>query len=379
MITGTVPETITLHLEPASPVKESFVPFLKLKKSFLYIGNSSERTTNCLSFFDYSHTAENFHDARHLLTGLYESGSKPDFIIIDLPLAKRELSDFVLWLHANKWSFMIPVMYNETILSEAELIELSELSIADDIVNIEEFCNQLSPKATLISGLKLNKVREPIDEVAQQKLKETTPIGKRIFDIVIASLLLLITFPVFLIIALIIKLESKGPVIYKSKRAGRGFRVFDFYKFRTMIQGADKIIDEYARLNAYGSSKADDSRFIKIKDDPRVTRFGKFLRNTSLDELPQLINVLKGDMSIVGNRPLPLYEATTLTTNNDAERFIAPAGITGLWQVTKRGREDMDAAERIGLDIAYARKQSFYMDFRILIRTPFALIQKSNV
>lgn len=127
-------------------------------------------------------------------------------------------------------------------------------------------------------------------------------------------------------------------------------------------------------------SNKNESAFFKIKDDPRITRVGKFLRNTSLDELPQLINVLKGEMSLVGNRPLPLYEAEKLTSDAAALRFLAPAGITGLWQVTKRGRKgEMSENERIELDKEYARDHSFKKDIELIIKTFPALLQKENV
>ena len=141
---------------------------------------------------------------------------------------------------------------------------------------------------------------------------------------------------------------------------------------------ADKRINELSLLNQYSNAK-NTPTFFKLRNDPRITKIGMFLRNTSLDELPQFFNVLKGDMSIVGNRPLPLYEARTLTTNQMAERFMAPAGITGLWQVSKRGKEDMSAEERIQIDIDYARKHSIKNDLLIMLKTPSALIQKSNV
>lgn len=379
MITGTVLNIVAPKTEPGLRVNENAFSNFKLKKSFLYIGNSSDRTTNCLSFFDYSHNYDTFDKAKDKLLSLHEEGSIPDFIIVDQKLKEKEFSNFVLWLHSNKWSFLIPVMFNETILNEGELIRLKELNLADDIVNIEEYCNQLGSKALFLTESKINRGLENQKELDNSyKLLEQTPIGKRIFDIVVASILLIIASPILLLIALIIKLESKGPVIYSSKRAGRGFKVFKFHKFRTMIQDADQKIDEYSDLNVYGKEK-NSSPFFKLKNDPRVTRFGSFLRNTSLDELPQLFNVIKGDMSIVGNRPLPLYEASTLTTDKHSERFSAPAGITGLWQVTKRGKENMEAEERIDLDIDYARQQSFSMDCRILIMTPLALIQKSNV
>ncbi|MDQ3292491.1 MAG: sugar transferase, partial [Bacteroidota bacterium] len=120
--------------------------------------------------------------------------------------------------------------------------------------------------------------------------------------------------------------------------------------------------------------------FIKIANDPRITRIGMFLRNTSLDELPQLFNVLRGDMSIVGNRPLPLYEAEKITTDQFAARFIAPAGITGLWQVSKRGKGgNMSEEERKQLDIEYAKNVSLKKDLQIILKTFPALFQKENV
>lgn len=194
---------------------------------------------------------------------------------------------------------------------------------------------------------------------------------KRAFDIVVSGTLLLLLSPALLLIALIIRLESKGPIFYISKRAGNGYKIFDFYKFRSMRQGADSELKKLAHMNQYG-----DAVFFKIQNDPRITRFGAFIRNTSLDELPQLINVLKGDMSLVGNRPLPLYEAEKLTKDQIAWRFLAPAGITGLWQVTKRGKSEMSEDERIQLDMEYAMKNSFVYDIKILLSTIPALLQK---
>lgn len=201
---------------------------------------------------------------------------------------------------------------------------------------------------------------------------------KRAFDVIISATALLILLPVCLLIALIIKLESKGPIFYISKRAGTGYKIFSFYKFRTMRQGADAELAKLAHLNQY-SENSTDGVFFKIKDDPRITKFGQFLRNTSLDEIPQLFNVFRGDMSLVGNRPLPLYEAEKLTKDQIAWRFLAPAGITGLWQITKRGRDNMSPDERIALDMEYAMKNSFWLDMKILLSTFPALLQKEKV
>ncbi len=201
---------------------------------------------------------------------------------------------------------------------------------------------------------------------------------KRGFDIIISGTALLLLLPTCLLIALIIKMQSKGPIFYISKRAGSGYKIFDFYKFRTMRDGADSELSSLAHLNQYGENAA-DGVFFKIKDDPRITKFGQFLRNTSLDEIPQLFNVLIGDMSLVGNRPLPLYEAEKLTRDQIAWRFLAPAGITGLWQITKRGKDNMSPDERIALDMEYAMKNSFWLDMKILLSTFPALLQKEKV
>jgi len=201
---------------------------------------------------------------------------------------------------------------------------------------------------------------------------------KRAFDILISATALLILLPVCILLAIVIKLESAGPIFYVSKRAGTGYKIFNFFKFRTMREGADAELSDLAHLNQYGENAA-DGVFFKIKDDPRITKFGQFLRNSSLDEIPQLFNVLRGDMSLVGNRPLPLYEAEKLTKDQIAWRFLAPAGITGLWQITKRGKDNMSPDERIALDMEYAMKNSFWLDMKILLSTFPALLQKEKV
>ncbi len=236
--------------------------------------------------------------------------------------------------------------------------------------------------------------------------------GKRLFDIIFSLLALLIFSPLMLLTILAIKLTSKGPVFYKSLRVGTGYDIFTFYKFRTMYEGADAERTKLSELNEYLIShkvKNDDftnvekcpdcepgkpcspilfidgieicesmylrkkrmrlleSTFFKVKDDPRITPVGRLLRSTHLDEVPQFFNVLKGDMSIVGNRPIPLYEAEKLTTDEWSYRFLAPAGITGLWQVDKS--RDLKAENRIRLDNKYAMVASPWQDMVIILKT----------
>ncbi|OJW18062.1 sugar transferase [Mucilaginibacter sp. 44-25] len=208
------------------------------------------------------------------------------------------------------------------------------------------------------------------------------PWGKRALDLFISCTMLICLMPIMLIVAILIKLDSKGPVFYKSKRVGTGYKVFDFYKFRSMRTDADQLLAKMAEEhNQYAAEEegANKAAFVKFKNDPRITKLGSFLRSSSLDELPQLFNILRGDMSVVGNRPLPVYEAEMLTSNEWSMRFLGPAGLTGLWQISKRGKEDMSERERKKLDNFYAQKYSLWLDLKIIIGTVPALFQKEKV
>lgn len=351
---------------------------------FFYIGTDECLFEHFNHHFQFGHREVNLYAAGSLLQQLYLGNNRlPDVIFIDVSLNEEELNKFCSKLSKNLLLSNLPVIYNETHLTGIQVNKLRQSHLVDDIIAINSNRINYFSKVMFLKQSKLYNQLMAAGKTRESKKKKPgihlSYIFKRITDIVIALSAILILLPVLLIITIAIKLESKGPVFYIALRAGKGFKVFKFYKFRSMIANADKQVDMLSNFNQYDTSSEDGAMFFKINNDPRITKFGRFLRNTSADELPQLLNVLKGDMSLVGNRPLPIYEAVTLTTNNYVERFNAPAGITGLWQVNKRGKADMSTEERINLDIAYSKNSNFLYDLKILVKTPVAIFQKSHV
>jgi lipopolysaccharide/colanic/teichoic acid biosynthesis glycosyltransferase/CheY-like chemotaxis protein len=333
------------------------------------------------------------HEARNTLLLEYFRLERPlpDAIICDIRMDESLISHFASYLSVTKEYASIPFI---VLLGDDDNdgrhpqppFDPSGLRGVDDVfdggVTVEELCAKID---VLKKYKHFHKTlpyydREPatLNEVIVEKIRPRR-VFQRTLDILVSATALAALSPVFLLIGAAIRLDSKGSVLYASPRAGRAYRIFKFYKFRTMVADADAKIAEVKHLNQYDVASESGPTFLKIDNDPRVTRLGKFLRNTSMDELPQLINVLLGDMSLVGNRPLPLYEACTLTADESAQRFLAPAGMTGLWQIKKRGQPNMSVQERISLDIDYANQHSFLYDLRILLNTPKVLIQKADV
>ena len=304
----------------------------------------------------------------------------------------------------------------------------------NDTIGREATVTELNKKIQFISD------RESIlfddERPRYHMLKFKIPVWKRMFDIVFSILAIIVTSPIFILTAIAIRLESKGPILFKSKRVGTNYTIFDFLKFRSMYVDAEQRLQELSKdHNQYTAHEQEEHKtivaplgdqaeqamfdmgmesemmisdeeimlvgddfvvaesdfskqkeeeinnaFIKIENDPRVTKVGRFIRKYSIDELPQLFNILKGDMSVVGNRPLPLYEAEKLTADKSIDRFMAPAGLTGLWQVEERGKGGaMSAEERKQLDITYGQTYNFMLDMKIILRTFFVFKQKENV
>ncbi|MCP4415562.1 MAG: sugar transferase, partial [Chloroflexi bacterium] len=190
---------------------------------------------------------------------------------------------------------------------------------------------------------------------------------KRIFDLAVGGIIVFFLLPIFLVISLLIKLDSKGSIIFKQRRVGENGRIFNMFKFRTMEPKADENREQVTEISQDGRIL-----FKKSPNDPRITRIGRFLRRTSLDELPQLFNVLKGEMSLVGPRPeLPwLVDQYELWQR---KRFAVPQGMTGWWQVN--GRSDKPLHLNTEDDLYYVQNYSIWMDIYILVKTPWVVLR----
>ncbi len=391
----------------------------------LYIGNNPE----AISLIEDYKEGINLTLSQNGLKAIsyLKEGNKPDAIVCEARLQGMNGIEVGKMIRGTtnllKTPFIILIFEKDKdLIKEA----FKAKSIVDDIYQFPFDVDKLNTRIKYLIQYYDTLKDQSTPENAFKEYK--IPFMKRAFDILVSSFALLVLSPILLIVAIAIRLESKGQIIYKSKRVGTGYKIFGFLKFRSMYPDADKRLADLKHMNQYAQEeekdksaeegmntncpecaklpegehcspvlyieglkicenwyidqkkKADASTFVKIKNDPRVTKVGNFIRNTSIDELPQLINVLKGDMSIVGNRPLPLYEAEQLTSDDWSARFMGPAGITGLWQVELRGKKGvMSEEERKALDNKYAESYSFWGDIKLILRTIPALLQKENV
>ncbi len=373
------------------------ITLIDLDEKTNFLLNKGLLITNCNSVKDLS---EDFHlraeqntlsSSLIILNGNSASLSEIEALIIDL----------------KQLNYNFPIIILEKKPSLIKLKQYKQLGVVD-CVDIKQ------PNDVLF--IHIEKALKSFSKsfLNQKFTPYKVKIEKRIFDLVIAIPLVILLSPLFFLIFVLIKLESKGPLIYSQQRVGSGYKIFKFYKFRSMYLNADKMIDKLAKSGHYANQETvqvevtknsltnnlllieDDNEideeeliisnkkknaasFLKFDKDPRITKVGHWIRKSSLDELPQLFNVILGDISIVGNRPLPLYEAETLTNDQFSERFLAPAGITGLWQVTERGKKTTTSDSRRALDIEYAKKNSLWMDLKILAMTPKAMFQEEDV
>ncbi|MDU1312957.1 MAG: sugar transferase [Clostridium septicum] len=213
-------------------------------------------------------------------------------------------------------------------------------------------------------------IEEQVDRVVIQSNKNLYEKLKRFFDFLGSLILLILISPIFLIIALVIRIDSEGPIIFGHARLGRYGKIIKVYKFRTMYKNSQEIFNNFTE-----EQKAEYYINFKLDNDPRVTRIGNLLRRTSLDELPQLINILKGDMSVVGPRPIVKKEVEKYGVYS-TKLFSVMPGLTGYWQAN--GRSDTTYEERVEMDMYYIDNRSLNLDFKIILKTIASVIKKEG-
>ena len=300
------------------------------------------------------------------LVGFIDADPKPRYSdLVDLPLLGGP-DDLLAIVYEHAVERLVIAFSNATADETLVAVRgLNDLAIQIDVVpRLYELVSS-NVKIDTLEGL-------PLIELPPVRLPRSAQTIKRVIDVGVSATLLLLTSPLFLLIALAIKLDSPGPVFFRQTRLGRAQREFSVVKFRTMRVGADSEQHRaYISRTMNADVAANGNGLYKLERNDAVTRVGRFLRQTSLDELPQLLNVLRGDMSLVGPRPCIPYE-TDFFRPHHFDRFLVPAGITGLWQVTARAHSTF--GEALDMDVAYARGWSLGLDLRLLCRTPLAVL-----
>lgn len=255
-----------------------------------------------------------------------------------------------------------------------EVVVTNAASLGMDLMDFVEECHKrdvvvklsLDFYGILMQGRRLEDMAgQPVVQVNEIAIKGTAKYLKRIEDIVVSSVMLLITAPLWLVLAFLIKQESPGPVLFHQRRVGKHGRTFTMHKFRSMYEGAEAELERIEALNEA------EGLIFKVRNDPRVTRIGKFLRRSCMDELPQFFNVLKGEMSIVGPRP-PLPEETRKYSDHHMRRLTTTPGITGMWQVNRGHRYSFD--EVLAWDTYYIENWSLWLDVKIMIKTGWVIL-----
>src|SRR4051794_20651393 len=251
----------------------------------------------------------------------------------------------------------------KNVLSETR----AEMPMETSLAMLSELSTRANNRIDL-AGLGEGALDSPPPDLILPGKSVAARVAKRIFDILVASLILIVLLPLVAFTALLIKLDSPGPILYRSRRVGRNGAPFEMFKFRTMFDGADGHRDSLRAI-----SEAPEGLF-KVKDDPRLTGVGRALRSTSLDELPQLIHVITGRMSLVGPRPLVTEESALIPANS--VRFLARPGITGPWQLAGSWRVSLP--EMVMLDAEYLGSWSIWLDLKLLLRTVFYALMRTG-
>ena len=328
------------------------------KLQFFYIGTQTRYTEMLKEQFEFGYTTISADNAIYTLKRLLKKADEvtiPSMIIAEGTLGTDHLVELHKFIYSHKIMADVPFIVEATELANDELSRFKRFAFIDELLFLNEFTAPgLLRKVGFLQRMKHKRVQQPETckvETSFRPYADVKAVVKRGLDLLIASVLLAVVGPLMLLVALAVKLDTGGPVLYTTLRTGRGYRIFNLYKFNTIVQDA-----------------------AKKKDGITISRVGMFLRKTSLDELPQLLNVWLGDLSLVGHRALPLYEAERLTTNINAHHFLSPAGLTG-WQIQKNGKVVMPLEAPLA---PATDKSDLLYDIWLMANKSSAAIQKSN-
>jgi lipopolysaccharide/colanic/teichoic acid biosynthesis glycosyltransferase len=279
----------------------------------------------------------------------------PAMIIVEGTLGTERLAALHKFIYSHKIMADVPFIVEVTGLTKEESARFKSYSFIDELLYLSEFtAPALLRKVSFLQKMKQKRIQQPESckvETSFPTYPSAKAVLKRGLDLLTASALLIVLGPLMLLVALVVKLDTGGPVLYSILRTGRGYRIFNLYKFNTIIQDA-----------------------VKKKEGITISKVGMFLRRTGLAELPQLLNIWLGDLSLTGHRALPLYEAERLTTNAHAQHFLAPAGIMG-WQAQKNSKVVLPVETPLA---PAADKSDLLYDIWLMANKPAAAIQKTN-
>ena len=348
-------------------------------RSYLYIGLNETDYTAFTTEFKTGFSKDNLEKGIQFLNQC-KGEQKVSVIFIDLPFCYTSLHVFLSEKQKLKELADVPVILNIRNLTPEEISFVRKKKMADEMVDFKVEMDSINEKIEFLRLISMSIADNQSNIKIEKKPSSVYPdtfFLKRTLDIFLSIFLMAVFSPLFILIALAIKLESRGPVFYNSYRAGRGFKIFKLYHFRTMKVGADRMLNSFLKLNKYNNF-GHAPVILSPENDPRITKVGHFLSKSGLNKLPSLINVLNGNLSLVGKDPLHLYEAASLTKNDSADRFVMASGLSGMWKFPRLKNNILSRNQNLKTIVIEEKKSNAFTDFLSKISTPLGSMQSYN-
>lgn len=348
-------------------------------RSYLYIGNNESDFTAFKTDFKSGFSKENLEKGIQFLNQC-KGEQKVSVIFIDLPFCYTSLHVFLSEKEKMMELANVPVILNIRNLTPEEISFVRRKKMADEMVDFKVEMDSINERIEFLRLISISIAENQSNIKIENKPSAVYPdrfFLKRTMDIFLSIFLIVVFSPLFVLIAFAIKLESRGPVFYNSYRAGRGFKIFKLYHFRTMKVGADRMLNSFLKLNKFNNF-GHAPVFLSPENDPRITRVGHFLSKSGLNKLPSLINVLNGNLTLVGKDPLHLYEAASLKNNDSADRFIMASGLSGMWKFPRFKSDTSANKENSKTVLAEGKTSNAFTEFLSKISTPLSSMQSYN-